>query len=107
MTKLKINHPGTVRGEAAREILALMGNHDRRYGYGGYYIKRDDMKRLREVLGDEAEQALADAGFMQHPRHKHQYWTGSRSPYGDEAKIPLRPPFDRLAAIKATMAGAA
>lgn len=102
MAKFKIDHPGTVRGECTRALLARMWNHDNRVGFGGYHIKREDMKRLRDVLGAESENVLHDAGFKQHPKHKHQYWTNSRSPYGDEAKLPFRPPYDLLQVIVAT-----
>ncbi|MEQ8896324.1 MAG: hypothetical protein RID23_04475 [Roseovarius sp.] len=104
MSKFNIQHPGTVRGEAARAMMARMWNHDTRDGVGGYHIKRDDMERLREVLGDNAEDALRDAGFTPHPRHKHQFWTGPRSPYGDGAKIRFEPPWELLRVVAAHFA---
>lgn len=96
------NPPGTVAGEAERMLLAHIWSHDHsHHGLGGYHLKREDIAQLRNILGDETETVLRGAGFEPHPRHRHQWWTGSRTPYGDEAQIRLRIKWDRLRAIVA------
>ncbi|UWR04356.1 hypothetical protein K3740_06655 [Ruegeria conchae] len=96
---LDIEHPGTAPGEIARALKARMFNHDIRAGLGGYYISRQDVKRLRDILGEDFDAAMSAAGFEPHPRHRHQYWTGPRSPAGDGAKIRFEPPWQLLKAV--------
>lgn len=96
MSKFNIRHPGTVRGEAARAMLARMWNHDTRDGLGGYYLTKTDMARLYKVLGDDTESALHDAGFSPRPGKKWQWWTGSRAPGGDPCRIRFEPPWELL-----------
>lgn len=86
-----IEHPGTIAGEAARALLARMVNHDKRDGLGGYFVTRQDVERLRKLLGEDFDAAMSAAGFEPHPRFRHQYWTGPRSPAGDGAKIRYAP----------------
>jgi hypothetical protein len=99
MGKFNIKTPHTVAGEGARAMLAAMWNHDIRQGLGGYYITGEDLTKVRTILGADAEEALKDAGFEQHPHHPRRYWTGPRAPSGDEARIQFHPPFSLFRAI--------
>ena len=100
MTKFKLyNPPKTVSGEVERLLLAQMWNHDNRNGLGGYYLRREDVEKFRSLLGDDADLAMQGAGFRPHDRHRHQMSTGSRSPYGDEAKIHLKIKWDTVEAV--------
>jgi len=100
MTKFTLsNQPKTVAGEVERLLLAQMWNHDNRNGLGGYYLRREDVEKLRFLLGDDADLAMQGAGFRPHDRHRHQMSTGARSPYGDEAKIHLKIKWDTVEAV--------
>lgn len=99
MSRFNIEYAGTVRGEAARAMLARMVNHDGRDGLGGYYLTKADMERLRKVLGDNTDSALKDAGFRPRPGKRWQWWTGSRAPGGDDARIRFEPPWELLRVI--------
>lgn len=65
MTKFKLsNPPRTVAGEVERLLLAQMWNHDNRNGLGGYYLRREDVEKLRFLLGDDADLAMQGAGVQ-------------------------------------------
>jgi hypothetical protein len=106
MAKFDIKNPHTVGGEAARAMLASMWNHDLRKGLGGYYMADEDLTKVRAILGDAAEESLQGAGFEQHPHYPRRYWTGARSPFGDDALIRYAPPFHLLRAITKVFAPA-
>lgn len=97
------NSPGTLAGEAERMLHATMWWHDHHgCGIGGYYITKADMDRLQRILGLETEPALRGAGFEPDPRPRHAgWWTGSRSPAGDESKIRMRLKWDRFRSLVA------
>lgn len=97
------NPPGTRAGEAERMFHATIWCHDKhKYGLGGYYLTKADMDRLRRILGPDTEPALRGAGFEPDPRPRHAgWWTGSRSPAGDECKIRMRLKWSLFRAIAA------
>lgn len=101
MTKFTLsNQPKTVAGEVERLLLAQMWNHDNQKGLGGYHLKREDVEKLRFLLGNDADLAMQGAGFQPHDRHRHQMTTGSsRSPHGDGAKIHLKIKWDTVEAV--------
>lgn len=93
-------HLGTVHGEAQRVLLSSMTSHDKKFGLGGYYLTKADMKKLRKVLGQATEMALTGAGFQPDPYHPGRWWTGSRAPGGgDPCRIRFLPPFPLLDSI--------
>jgi hypothetical protein len=106
MAKFNIENPHTVGGEGARALLASMWNHDLRKGLGGYYMAHEDLTKVRDILGDGADEALHGAGFEPHPNNPDRWWTGSRSHLGDEARIRFTPPFQLLRAIARICAAA-
>ncbi len=93
------NQPHTVQGEAERFLRAHMRNHDNKNGLGGYYLNRQDVSRVRKIIGCDADAVLSGAGFKPHPRYRHQLSTGARSPAGDDAKIRLIINFKLLESI--------
>lgn len=94
-----LQKPGTLRTLAIEAILSQMLYCDSKWGTGAYYLNREQIRDLREVLGGWTEDVLVGALFRPWPERNGWWRTVSRTRHGTETAGKFRVPWDVLNAL--------